>query len=407
MKKTLWTRDFTIIILGTIISAIGGVALNFAMTIVIYSETSSTMLTGIYGAVTMIPQVLLPIFVAPYVDKLSRKKIIYSLDFLMGAMYILFTFYIKAFGFSYYVFMAAGVSSSFISVIYSQAYESLFPDLIPEGFAQKGYSVATLIYPSISTVITPIAALIYHNLGVEVIFLLEGILLIIAAVFEMGIKMEEKKREAVVYTFKKYIEDLKEGLLYLKEEKGIRCIFIYMTFMIFSSQGIGLLFVPFFATHLIYTTTNYSLLISADTLGRMIGGFLHYIIKIPTEKRYAIASKVYVIYEILEGSIMFVAFPIMLVIKVILGFLGVNSANIRQSSVQNYIPSNKRARVNSFSQILTFGGMIVAQLLAGALGEVMDYKYAGLCFMMVPLIAIYFCIIKNKEEIKKIYNRDI
>lgn len=407
MKKTLWSRDFTIITLGTIISAIGGIALNFAMSIVIYSETSSTMLTGIYGAVTMLPQVLLPIFVAPYVDKLSRKKIIYGLDFLMGVMYILFTFYLKAFGFSYYIFMAAGVISSIIGVVYSQAYESLFPDLIPEGFAQKGYSVSTLIYPSISTVITPVAAFIYNSFGVEVIFFIEGILLIIAAIFEMGIKLEEKKKETIIYSFKEYIEDLKEGFRYLKAEKGIRCIFIYMTFMIFASQGVGLLFVPFFATHLIYNTTHYSLLLSADTVGRMIGGVLHYIIKIPKEKRYAIATKVYIIYEILEGSVMFVAFPIMLVIKVILGFLGVNSANIRQSSVQNYIPSNKRARVNSFSQILTFAGVIVAQLLAGALGEVMDYKYAGLCFMMVPLAAIYFCIFKNKDEIKKIYNRDL
>ena len=43
MKHTLWTFDFTIITLGTIISAIGSVAMNFALSLVVFDQTSSTL----------------------------------------------------------------------------------------------------------------------------------------------------------------------------------------------------------------------------------------------------------------------------------------------------------------------------------------------------------------------------
>ena len=94
-----------------------------------------------------------------------------------------------------------------------------------------------------------------------------------------------------------------------------------MSVTIFASQGVSLLLVPFFQSHMIYNTTHYSLLLSAETIGRTVGGALHYMIKIPIEKRYAIASKVYIIYDALDGILMFVAFPIMIIIKFIEGFL--------------------------------------------------------------------------------------
>ena len=46
-RHTLWTRDFTLITLGTVISSIGGVALNFALSLVVFDQTSSTLLSSL------------------------------------------------------------------------------------------------------------------------------------------------------------------------------------------------------------------------------------------------------------------------------------------------------------------------------------------------------------------------
>ena len=84
-----------------------------------------------------------------------------------------------------------------------------------------------------------------------------------------------------------------------------------------------------------------------------------------------------------------------------------NSANIRESSVQSYIPKEKRARVNSFFQLLVFGGMFLANLIAGLLGEIFSLPIAGAVFGCCGVLGALMLICKNKIEISKIYNREI
>ncbi|MEG2800191.1 MAG: MFS transporter, partial [Erysipelotrichaceae bacterium] len=88
MKKTLWTFDFSVITIGTIISAIGGIAMNFALSIVVFDQTNSTFLTAVFSAVSFIPSLLLPIFVAPYVDAHNRKHMIVRIDTVNGVLYV-------------------------------------------------------------------------------------------------------------------------------------------------------------------------------------------------------------------------------------------------------------------------------------------------------------------------------
>ena len=55
MKKTLWSHDFIIITLGTLISAIGSTAMSFALSLVVFDHTSSTLMTGIFTAISLMP----------------------------------------------------------------------------------------------------------------------------------------------------------------------------------------------------------------------------------------------------------------------------------------------------------------------------------------------------------------
>lgn len=54
----LWTKNFTIITLGTFASIIGGAAMNLALSLLILEETASTWLSGIFAACSLIPSVL-------------------------------------------------------------------------------------------------------------------------------------------------------------------------------------------------------------------------------------------------------------------------------------------------------------------------------------------------------------
>ncbi len=405
MKPTLWKKDFTIITLGTVISAIGGVAMSFALSLVVFDNTGSTWLSGLFAAVMMVPSTVLPLFTAPVVDKSCRRNIIAGLDFFTGFLYLAFSVYLYFHSFSYVLYMLFGLIINCIGCMYSQAYDSLYPELIPEGFAQKGYSVSSLIYPTAATVITPLAAIVYEKYGIALVFIIEGALLLVAAVFECFITRDRGQREKVPFSLRAYFHDMLGGIRYLKQEKGVRGVYSYMAVANAVSGGNDLMVMAYFQSTPGLGTTMYSLLISSETLGRMLGGFLHYFIKIPPALRYRITEKVYLVYETFDGAMLLLFYPIMVVIRFLLGFLGVNSATLRSAAVQKYLPSEVRARVEAvFSVMISLGTMLI-RLIAGALGEVLPYPAITILLSLTALFCVYAFIVRNKREISAIYER--
>ena len=93
-KKTVWSWNFTIIALGTLISAIGGAGITLGLSLVVFDQTQSTLLSGIYTAIAMVPGITLPVLFGPLVDRANRKHIIVGLDALSGLIYLSFMVYI-------------------------------------------------------------------------------------------------------------------------------------------------------------------------------------------------------------------------------------------------------------------------------------------------------------------------
>ena len=66
--------------------------------------------------------------------------------------------------------------------------------------------------------------------------------------------------------------------------------------------------------------------------------------------------------------LLWLPYPLMLVNRAICGFLGSNSAILRSSAVQRYIPERLRSRVNALNSVLLSAGASVFSLLMGFLG---------------------------------------
>ena len=404
-RKTVWSWNFTIITLGTLISAIGGAGITLGLSLVVFDQTQSTLLSGIYTAVAMIPGMTLPLIFGPLVDRMNRKHIIVGLDALSGLVYLAFMIYIGKTGFSYSAYLVFNLVTVCIGQVYTLAYVSLYPDLIPEGMEQKAYAVSGMVYPIASTIVTPIAAILYANWGIEILFLIVGVSLLVAAAFESRIQYAYEQKESISQGgLRQYRDDIMEGFRYLKREKGIRSIYRYMMITNATGSANGKMVMAHFQTSSALTTAMYGLLTSAETIGRLIGSAVHYVLKIPEEKRYALTVRVYAIYELCDGFMLFMAYPVMLVLRFACGFLGSQTAAIRNAAVQKYLPSDMRARVNGLLTVLMALGMRVVQLGVGALGEVLPYRVVALLFSGFSLAAILVLIVRNKKHVEPIYN---
>ena len=95
MQEKLWNKNFTLIIAGTIVSMLGNSISGFAIALLVLDNTASTFLYALFMVIYNAPKLIIPIFAGPYLDRYSRRKMIYILDYLSAALYLMIFFLLK------------------------------------------------------------------------------------------------------------------------------------------------------------------------------------------------------------------------------------------------------------------------------------------------------------------------
>lgn len=401
-KETLWTKNFTYITSASVLSIIGGEVMNLPLSLLVFEQTQSTMLSAIILICGMLPDVLLSVIVAPFIDKGKKKRWIVGLDTLMMMIYIFMGIWIANHEFQYMVYVVLSFVLGTISVFYRLAYGAWYPSLIPVGFEQKGYAISATIYPLITIVMAPVATFLYETVTISTLFYLVAALLMISILIESQIE-ECRNEEKQVYTLKQYKEDLKEGFRYLKNEKGITNIYTYMAISNGTYEGSYIALQAYFQTSPMLSVTMLGFLRSAEMVGRVISGIFQYRVEIPAKKRFGLTKFVYFTYQLADMILLFTPYSAMIVNRFICGGLGNTSATVRETAVQSYLPDNMRARVNAvFNAVFSVGG-ILFQILAGMLGERLPYRAVMVIMGIIGLVAIWIFIVLPGDENRKVY----
>lgn len=409
--NTLWTKNFTIITVGSVVSMLGSTLAGFAMSLLVLDYTGSTFLFALYNVFYMLPYSLAPVLCGPFLDRFSRRKTIYTLDFITAGYYGLLSV-ILTFGKLNFVFIAVStLIIGTIGSIYTVAYESFYPLLISEGNYSKAYSVQSTL-EVMTFFMTPVSAFVYNKFGIVPLFVCNVITYLIAAITETQIKADEnyieKHKEESSDSNKKlgfsFIADFKEGMKYLISEKGLLAVAVYFCFSSLSGGATGTLELPFFKNTYENGEYYYMLVVGTACVGRAIGGALHYKFKLPHKKKFEIALIVYITISLLEGFFLFFPIPVMMVMCFLTGIGGVTSYNIRISATQQYVPDEKKGRFNGTFGTLNTIGTLLGQLVSGALGEFLPARGILCAIMMLNVLAAVVIIGGNKKHVAKIYN---
>ena len=406
-KPTLWTKNYCLLIFATVLGCVGGIAGGYAMSFLVYEETGSTLAAGLLAAIRIIPQFLLPILIAPLMDRLPRKPFLVLGDLIGGILYILAGLYLRLNAFSYTGYLVFTLVLASIGAMDSLAFNSIFPKIIPSGFEEKGYTVSGMVYPVLNILVMPLAAVLMRTIGVSNILLTQGILCIVASITESRIDIRESSRsdeEKVGLSL--WWKDFKDGFRYLKGEPGLLSIYSYMAVTNGAATGYSPILVAFFGSAPGFTAVMYSFFSAAEFIGRSLGGLFQYHVKIPKEKRFGFAFFVYQVYETMDMILLWLPYPLMLINRAICGFLGINSATMRAASVQRYLPDAYRARVNAFEEAAISAAGSILSLAVGALGEVLDYKLTLTITAGVTMAVCWLTIWKNRTAVKGVYEKE-
>ena len=222
MNSRLFQRDFTIMILGQIISLFGNAILRFSLSLYVLEVTGSAAVFGTILAVSMIPTVLLSPFGGVLADRLPKQKIMTILDFVTAGLIV---FYDAVYGSAgnlaaVTIFM---ILLTLIQAFYQPSVQASIPLLASQeqlmaanGRVMQVQALAGLLGPIL-------AGMLYGIGGVKPILAASAVCFFLSAVMELFLRIPHEKREADGSPVRMALLDLKGAVTYLIRENT--CLF--------------------------------------------------------------------------------------------------------------------------------------------------------------------------------------
>ena len=91
MKQKLFSKDFTLVVIGQIISLFGNATVRFALPLYLLNLTGSSVLYGTVTACAFIPAILLSPVGGMIADRVNKRNIMVILDFVTAAVILAFS----------------------------------------------------------------------------------------------------------------------------------------------------------------------------------------------------------------------------------------------------------------------------------------------------------------------------
>lgn len=248
MKELFKNKDFTLLFSGHFVSQIGSVFYNFAVGWYLLSLTKSPLIAGMYIALGGVITILTTSISGVFIDRMNKLFILYMTDFIRGFTillggFIMFTLNQETYliGLLFFITIILALNNAF----FHPAATALRPDIVADENLNQANALFSFI-ASIQTIIgLLLAGLLYAALGIELIFLINGISFILSGITELFIRKRNDDSMPTAVEKKTFKEDFKVGIQYILRRQGLLMVMV-------SALLLNFAFAPFFANILPY-----------------------------------------------------------------------------------------------------------------------------------------------------------
>lgn len=219
-KKKLFQRDFTMVVLGQIISLFGNAVLRYALPLYLLNQTHSAGLFGIVTACSFIPMMVLSPVGGIIADRVNKRNVMVILDFSTAALILVFSLLMHQV--NLVVLLIAVLMILYgIQGAYQPTVQASIPLLIPGEHLMQGNAIINLV-SSLSGLIGPVlGGVLFGFYGLAPILYISIICFVISAVMEIFIHIPFQKEECSESIIKMAYADLKESYDFIRREQPI------------------------------------------------------------------------------------------------------------------------------------------------------------------------------------------
>ena len=217
-KEKLFTRNFTLLILGQVSSLTGNYTLKFALSMYVLEQTGSASIFAGMLSAALLPTVLLSPFGGILADRANRKHIMVALDALSG-LSVLAAGLLLLLGRELWVIGALLVLLSVLAAFESPTVQACVPQMVSPQNLVQGNAVVSQV-SAVTSLATPfLGSLFYTAFGIGPVFAAAGVCFWLTALLECMIRLEYQKHPRTAGIGAIVREDLAVSAHFLRREQ--------------------------------------------------------------------------------------------------------------------------------------------------------------------------------------------
>ena len=217
-KEKLFTRNFTLLILGQVSSLTGNYTLKFALSMYVLEQTGSASIFAGMLSAALLPTVLLSPFGGILADRANRKHIMVALDALSG-LSVLAAGLLLPLGRELWVIGALLVLLSVLAAFESPTVQACVPQMVSPQNLVQGNAVVSQV-SAVTSLVTPfLGSLFYTAFGIGPVFAAAVACFWLTALLECMIRLEYQKPPRTAGIGAIVREDLAVSAHFLRREQ--------------------------------------------------------------------------------------------------------------------------------------------------------------------------------------------
>lgn len=218
--QKLFSKDFTLVVMGQIISLFGNVAIRFALPLYLLNMTGSSALYGTVTACALIPAILMSPIGGIIADRVNKRNIMVILDFFTAAVILVFSLLMD--DADIILLLAVTLMLLYgIAGTYQPAVQASIPALV----CQENFIAANSIINTISSfasLMGPVlGGILYSAYGLKPILWVCMICFIMSAVMEIFIHIPFQRQALDGNILIIVKNDFTESIRFIRNEKPV------------------------------------------------------------------------------------------------------------------------------------------------------------------------------------------
>ncbi len=397
MTEKLFTKNFTLLILGQITSLFGNFIMKLALSMYVLETTgSAAIFAGILSAST-IPTILLSPLGGILADRADRRNIMVELDALTGVSVLCAVLFLSESN-AIAVISTLLIILSILGAFETPTVQACIPTMLQGDNIMKGNAVVNQV-ASLSYLIAPmLGGVLYAMFGLKPVMYASVVCFFITALFECFIKLSYQRIQNQGGVLQIVKQDFLSSMQYIsKEQTSISKMLLLTAFSRFFVMGITIVGLPFLVRTVLgfdakYYGVSESALAIATILGSIAAGVLAEKLKIHKLSVLLASLGIFII----PAGVVFLL-PVNAMIKygvTIVSFCGMQAvisifSIFAVSLIQQRTPNHLIGKVMAYTSTVTLCVQPIGQIVYGFL---FDRFHSAVYLVLIPT-GIMVCIV--------------